>query len=47
MLNYNPKVFFTAVGTAFPLFKGRFKENAEGMMGTGGLNADSPRSRTT
>jgi branched-chain amino acid transport system substrate-binding protein len=43
VLNYNPKVFFTAVGTAFPLFKQRFKENTEGVMGTGGMNSDSPQ----
>jgi branched-chain amino acid transport system substrate-binding protein len=42
-LNYNPKVFFVSVGTAFPAFKGRFGANAEGVMGTGGWNADSPR----
>jgi branched-chain amino acid transport system substrate-binding protein len=41
VLNYNPKVFFTAVGTAFPLIKQRFGANAEGIMGTGGWNADS------
>jgi branched-chain amino acid transport system substrate-binding protein len=42
VLNYNPKVFYTAVGTAFPMFKGRFKENTEGVLGTGGMNSDSP-----
>jgi branched-chain amino acid transport system substrate-binding protein len=41
VLNYNPKVFFTAVGTAFPLFKARFKDNTEGVMGTGGMNSGS------
>jgi branched-chain amino acid transport system substrate-binding protein len=43
VLNYNPKVFYTAVGTAFPLFKARFKDNIEGVMGTGGMNSDSPQ----
>jgi branched-chain amino acid transport system substrate-binding protein len=43
VLNYNPKVFFTAVGTAFPLIKQRFGANAEGIMGSGGWNADSPQ----
>ncbi|HKA72282.1 MAG TPA: amino acid ABC transporter substrate-binding protein [Xanthobacteraceae bacterium] len=43
VLSYNPKVFFTAVGTAFPLIKQRFGANAEGIMGTGGWNADSPQ----
>ena len=42
VLNYNPKVFYTAVGTAFPIFKGRFKENVDGIMGIGGINPDSP-----
>jgi branched-chain amino acid transport system substrate-binding protein len=42
VLGFNPKVFYTAVGTAFPIFKGRFKENTEGVLGTGGINADSP-----
>jgi branched-chain amino acid transport system substrate-binding protein len=42
VLNYNPKIFFTSVGTAFPVVKGRFGANAQGIMGTGGWNADSP-----
>src|SRR5262245_2496214 len=42
VLNYNPKVFFTSVGTAFPVIRQRFGANAEGIMGTGGWNADSP-----
>jgi branched-chain amino acid transport system substrate-binding protein len=41
VLNYSPKVFYTAVGTAFPLFKQKFGANAEGVMGTGGINADA------
>lgn len=42
VLNFNPKVFFTGVGTAFPLFKQKFAANADGVMGIGGWNADSP-----
>ncbi len=42
VLNYNPKVFYTAVGTAFPLYKQKFGANAEGVMGVGGWNVDSP-----
>ncbi len=42
VLNFNPKVFYTAVGTAFPLYKQRFKANAEGVMGIGGSNPDAP-----
>lgn len=42
LLDFNPKVFYTAVGTAFPLFKAKFGANAEGQLGIGGLNSDSP-----
>jgi branched-chain amino acid transport system substrate-binding protein len=42
LLKFNPKVFYVGVGTAFPLFKGKFGANAEGTMGIGGWNADSP-----
>lgn len=34
--SYAPKVMFTGVGTAFPLFPQRFGENAEGIMTLGG-----------
>ena len=40
---FNPKVFYTGVGTAFPLYKQRFGANAEGVMGVGGVDAASPR----
>lgn len=39
---FNPKVFYVGVGTAFPVFKARFKDNADGVMGIGGVNFDSP-----
>jgi branched-chain amino acid transport system substrate-binding protein len=39
---FSPKVFFVGVGTAFPLFKGKFGPSAEGVMGIGGSNADLP-----
>ena len=42
LLGFNPKVFYTAVGTAFPVFRDRFRENANGVMGIGGWNASSP-----
>ena len=42
LLSFNPKVFFTGVGAAFPLYKQRFATNAEGVMGIGGWNADAP-----
>ncbi len=40
---FNPKVFYTGVGTAFPLYKQRFGANVEGVMGVGGVDAASPR----
>ncbi len=43
--NFNPRVFYTAVGTAFPLFRQRFAANAEGVMGIGGVDISSPRIR--
>jgi branched-chain amino acid transport system substrate-binding protein len=39
--SFNPKIFFTGVGTAFPLFRQKFGANAEGVMGIGGWNGDS------
>ncbi|MFC7737084.1 amino acid ABC transporter substrate-binding protein [Roseomonas sp. GCM10028921] len=41
--NFNPKVFYTGVGTAFPLYKQRFGANTEGVMGTGGVDGSSQR----
>lgn len=38
---FNPPIFFTSIGTAFPLFLERYGENAEGVMGVGGVNGDS------
>ena len=43
--NFNPKVFYTAVGTAFPLYKQRFGADVEGVMGIGGWNPDTPESK--
>lgn len=42
---FNPKVFYTAVGTAFPLFRQRFSGNTEGVMGIGGVDTASPKIR--
>src|SRR5450755_4474685 len=42
-LSFNPKVFYTAVGTAFPLYKKRFGADVEGVMGLGGWDANSPQ----
>lgn len=38
---FNPKVFYTGVGTAFPLFSQKFGKNTEGVMGIGGWSGDS------
>jgi branched-chain amino acid transport system substrate-binding protein len=43
--SFNPKVFYTAVGTAFPLYKQRFAADVEGVMGIGGWNPDAPESK--
>jgi branched-chain amino acid transport system substrate-binding protein len=40
--NFEPSVFFTAVATAFPSFQERFGDQAEGVMGMGGVNPDDP-----
>jgi branched-chain amino acid transport system substrate-binding protein len=40
-LGFNPPLFYTAVGTSFPLFKDRFGDNVEGVLGIGGVNAES------
>jgi branched-chain amino acid transport system substrate-binding protein len=37
---FTPKVFYVAVGSAFPTFRDRFRDNAEGIMGIGGWNPD-------
>jgi branched-chain amino acid transport system substrate-binding protein len=44
-LSFNSKVFYTAVGTAYPLYKQRFGADVEGVMGMGGWNADAPESK--
>jgi branched-chain amino acid transport system substrate-binding protein len=38
VLDFNPAVFLTAVGTAFPIYLGQFGQNAEGVMGLGGID---------
>lgn len=38
----NPPVFYTAIGTVFPVFKDRFGENAEGVLGLGGVSVELP-----
>lgn len=41
-LSFNPKVFYTAIGTVFPVFKDRFGKNTEGVLGLGGMSPDVP-----
>jgi branched-chain amino acid transport system substrate-binding protein len=43
LLKFNPKIFYVGVGTAFPLYKGKFGANSNGVMGIGGWDADSPQ----
>jgi branched-chain amino acid transport system substrate-binding protein len=38
---FNPKIFYAGVGTALPVFAGKFGGNTEGVMGPGGWNPDS------
>jgi branched-chain amino acid transport system substrate-binding protein len=40
---YNPKIFYTAVGTAFPVFKQRFGKAADGVAGIGGWLPNDPK----
>jgi branched-chain amino acid transport system substrate-binding protein len=39
---YNPKVFYTAVGTAFAEYGGAFKDKVQGVMGIGGWDPSLP-----
>jgi branched-chain amino acid transport system substrate-binding protein len=41
-LGYSPKIFYTAVGTAFPGYKARFGSKIEGVLGAGGWDRTSP-----
>jgi branched-chain amino acid transport system substrate-binding protein len=43
--NFNPKLFYTAVGTSFPFYKQRFGADVEGVLGTGGWNPNTPESK--
>jgi branched-chain amino acid transport system substrate-binding protein len=38
----NVKAFYTAVATAFPGYGGKFGKSAEGILGAGGINPDTP-----
>lgn len=41
-VDFNPPVFYTSVGTAFPFYRDRFKESAEGVFGMGAWNPKVP-----
>lgn len=43
VLGFNPKVFYVGVGTAFPVYKAKFGDAVEGVLGIGGWNAESPK----
>lgn len=40
---FNPKVFYAGVGTALPVYPGKFGAAVEGVMGPGGWNPESER----
>lgn len=42
VIGFNPKVFFTGVGTTLPGYKSKYGLTAEGVMGPGGADLDSP-----
>lgn len=39
--NFNPKIYYAGVGTALPLFAGKYGVETEGVMGPGGWNPGS------
>lgn len=41
-VDFNPPVFYSSVGTAFPFYRDRFKESAEGVLGMGAWNPKVP-----
>ena len=45
--SFNPKVFYTAVGTAFAAYGATFKEQAQGVFGIGGWDRPCRARRTT
>ena len=44
--NFNPKIFYAGVGSALPVFAGKFGANTEGVMGPGGWNPSSEAIKT-
>ena len=43
--SYNPKVFYVGVGGAFPVYAKIIGDNIDGVMGIGGVNANTPAMR--
>lgn len=41
-VGFNPKLFYTAIGTSHPIFKSRFGANVEGVLGVGGTDPEQP-----
>ncbi len=41
-IGFSPRIFYAAVGTAFPAFRDNFKANAEGVVGMGAWNPKVP-----
>lgn len=44
-VGFNPAVFYTAVGTAYPVYRLRFGAGTDGVIGIGGVDPDSPGMR--
>jgi branched-chain amino acid transport system substrate-binding protein len=44
-VSFNPKVFYTAIGTVFPVFKDRLGANTEGVLGLGGVSGELPATK--
>lgn len=42
VLGFNPKAFYTGVGTNFPFYRARFGPAAEGVLSVGGVSGDDP-----
>lgn len=43
VLNFNPKLFYTGVATAFPLYKDKFGAAAEGVVSLGGIDPNDDK----
>ena len=43
VLQFNPKIFYAGVGTAFPLYKDRFGADAQGVVSLGGASETDPK----